>query len=210
MIFEKIDFKFDIVQLQNTVVDIERKFQPANQNDNFNGWSVLSSNGSYLDGWQKAHYLLDPKINPSEKNNMREALVKNFSEYTIETEICKDYLAEVIKQVRHLNLNPYRARIICLNAGAESVWHVDEKADNYCVRLHIPIKTNVGCVFETESQSDHMAADGSGYFVYVNRLHRVVNRGTDKRYHLVMNVLDQKGLTQYHSTDYFQNTVKQK
>ncbi len=205
MVFERIEFKFDISKLQNIVTRIEEKFQPANQNDNFNGWSVLSSNGSYLDGWQKAHYLLDPNISLVEKNEIRDALVKKFSDYTVETEICTGYLAEVINQIRNLNLQPCRARIICLNAQSESVWHVDSDADKYCVRLHIPIRTNEGCAFETESESGHMVADGGGYFVYVNRLHRVVNRGVDKRYHLVMNISDQSAMSKYHSTDYFKN-----
>jgi hypothetical protein len=99
-------------------------------------------------------------------------------------------------------LSPRRARIIRLSKGLRSSWHRDGPDNLYFVRLHIPIITNPGCIFEAKdadvTEVAHMPADGSSYILRVNRMHRVSNLGTEDRFHLVMDVWDTVGLTQHH------------
>ena len=198
MIFEKWDLRLDLHKLQEHLKQNVLDKEISRQSDAFGGWSVLSGSGDYKDGWQQGHLLLKPNVSDEVKNKVRNQMKKNFSEYTIETEICTGYLLEVINFIRDKNLNPYRARIICLSARSFSSWHTDSPPGMYAVRLHIPIITNEHCFFETRDEREHAPADGSAYFVYVNREHRVVNNGDMNRYHLVMDVCDRNYVSNYH------------
>lgn len=198
MIFEKWSLNFDILKLQEHLKQNVLNKEISRQSSAFGGWSVLSGNGDFKDGWQQGHLLLKDDVKPEVKNEIRSQIKKKFSEYTIETEICTGYLLEVINTLRSYNLSPSRARLICLTAGLHSSWHSDAPPSVYAVRLHIPILTNEHCFFETRDESEHIPADGSAYFVYVNREHRVINRGTTDRFHLVLDVKDMGQVSKFH------------
>ncbi|OFZ29180.1 MAG: hypothetical protein A2622_14150 [Bdellovibrionales bacterium RIFCSPHIGHO2_01_FULL_40_29] len=198
MISEKWNIKFDINRLQEHLKQFVINKEITRQSSAFGGWSVLSSDGDYKDGWQQGHLLYRKGVSEEQKKITRSQMNKKFSEYTIETEICHGYLLEVINTIRTHKLHPARARIICLTAGMSCSWHRDAAEGIYAVRLHIPIITNDGCFFETETESEHLPADGSAYFIHVNREHRVVNKGNEDRYHLVMDVFDKNNITQFH------------
>lgn len=198
MIFEKSDLKFDIDLLQQHLRNHVLDKEISRQSEAFGGWSVLSGNGDFKDGWQKGHLLYKKDVSDDEKQKIRGQITKKFSEYTVETEICTGYLLQVIESVREKKLMPYRARIICLTAGQSSIWHSDAPSHIYAVRLHIPILTNEECFFETKEEREHIPADGSAHFVYVNREHRVVNNGKTDRFHLVMDVRDEAGFSRHH------------
>lgn len=203
MIAEKLDLFVDINNLIQHLKDVVLSKPMVRPSDSFGGWSVLSSNGNYQDGWQPGHLLLQADVAEKEKMAIQSTIAKKFSDFKIETEICTGYLLNVIHMIRSHNLNPYRARIICLSPGGASVWHRDARDDQYAVRLHIPILTNEGCFFETLEERAHLPADGSSYAIYVNREHRVVNEGKTPRYHLVMNISDDSEVTQFHSRTQF-------
>ncbi len=198
MISEKWITKFDIQKLQKQLYNEVLAKEITRQSAAFGGWSVLSGNGDYQDGWQRGHILLNPSASQEDKRRIKDSIPKKFSEYTVETEICSGYLKEVIDYVRQAQLQPYRARIICLTAGLASTWHRDTPSKHYAVRLHIPIVTNPECFFETKTEKEHFPADGSAYFVYVNREHRVYNAGASDRYHLVIDVNDETNVSKYH------------
>lgn len=100
---------------------------------------------------------------------------------------------------RHLNDSPYirqclhtigevygRSRLMALEAGAEVSRHVDFNYHWYSrVRIHIPIVTNSDVVFYCGDQQVHMEA-GSCWIFDSWRHHRVVNAGTLRRTHLVV------------------------
>jgi hypothetical protein len=203
MISEKLGIKFDILKLRDHLEKNVFPLDMAKQSEAFGGWSVLSSNGNYKDGWQPGHLLLDKAVNESTKKEITSKMPKTFSEYTLETEICHGYLKEVIEATRALKLSPYRARITCLAAGKSSRWHIDVPPEKYAVRLHVPIFTNEKCFFETRTETEHLVADGSAYLLYVNREHRVINEGTTDRYHLIMDVRDMNQVSQYHRYEDF-------
>jgi hypothetical protein len=45
-----------------------------------------------------------------------------------------------------------------------------------------------------------MPADGSCYLVAVNCLHRAYNHGNEDRIHIIMDVIDDVGISKYHRT----------
>lgn len=205
MIAETWDFKFDILKLQKHLQETVFCLPITAQSEAFGGWSVLSSKGDYRDGWQKGHFLYNPNIGEEKKSEIQKTLTKPFSEYTTETEICTGYLKEVIDFIRSKDLKPARARISRLASGHSSSWHIDSQDHTYFVRLHIPIFTNEKCFFQTRDESQHLPADGSAYFLYVNREHRVVNDGDTDRYHLIMDVVDLNQNSKFHRREDFYN-----
>lgn len=203
MIFEKATFSVDVEQLRRDYEQVRNHFAPHMVSTFYGGWSVTSSTGSYKDGWLK------PGVNFEQvsKDMSREDYAKFVNEsgqqkpileYVKPTEACTEYLKSIIAVWSKMGLVPCRVRLALLKPGASSDWHQDAPDWLYNVRLHIPIVTNEGCIFETKTESTHIAADGSVYFVPVNNVHRVVNRGTTDRVHLIANIYDTKKVTQFH------------
>lgn len=198
MISEKWNLGLNVESLQKYLKDVVLDKEITRQSSAFGGWSVLSLNGSYKDGWQQGHLLLRSDTDREKKEEIRKSISQKFYTYTTKTEICVGYMDEIIELIKTKGLRPARARIICLTAGKASSWHRDAPDEIYAVRLHIPIITNPGCFFETQDEQEHMPADGSAYFIHVNREHRVINHGSENRYHLVMDVYDVEGVTTFH------------
>lgn len=189
MISEKWDTRFDIGKLREHLEKYVLPLEPVRQSTAFGGWSIQSSNGSYKDGWHLGSVALDDKMSVEEIKKFIESIgLKPISDYVRPTEICHGYLKFLIDFLAENKLDPRRARVTKLSPGQSSVWHRDAP-DNYpLVRLHIPIVTNPECRFETEAGCVHLPADGSSYFLPVNRMHRVVNDGSTERYHIIVDV----------------------
>lgn len=203
MIFEKLSLKFDIEKLKHHLENVVLPKPIIQQSPTFGGWSVLSGNGDYRDGWQKGFLAFKDDVSSEIKEAVRANSPANFTQYVHPTEICIGYLKQVIESIVDQHLSPYRARITCLCSQSSTSWHSDGKKDEYVVRLHIPLVTNPKCLFETREESHHLPADGSAYLVYVNREHRVVNFGDTDRYHLMMNVVDSRQISKFHRVEDF-------
>jgi len=189
-IYQSLATDFDIEKLVKHLKSVVFPLDPQMQAPAFGGWSVLSSNQNYRDGWHRGHVLInkDTRIEDLTKN-LKQLGAKPWSEYVYPTEICSGYLLEVIDSIKAKGFSPRRARIIKLCARSASAWHRDAPDDFPLVRLHVPIITNPECFFEIETGRCHLAADGNSYLIRVNRIHRVVNGGETDRYHLVMDVV---------------------
>lgn len=190
---------FDINKLQAHLHDYVLPLESVQQSSGFGGWAVTSSNGSYKDGWQMGHVQVKPNMTKEEIwQGMQKAGLKPIQNYILPTEICHGYLKHIMDFIQDHGLTPARARIVKLMPNFASSWHRDAPENIYCVRLHVPIITNEGCFFETENAREHLPADGSSYFIFVNRIHRVVNNGEAPRFHLIVDVRDYKGISQHH------------
>lgn len=199
MIYERWDKLFDIEKLQAHLRDHVLPLEPVRQSPSFGGWSVLSANGSYRDGWQQGHKVLTAETTLEQaRENLSGVGLKRPHEYKVPTEICHGYLLDLISELEQAGLYPRRARIIRLTPGMGSSWHRDCPDHHDAVRLHIPIITNEGCFFETETGRAHLPADGNAYFLRVNRMHRVMNNGTEYRYHFVADIRDTRHVSQFH------------
>jgi hypothetical protein len=205
MIAEKLDIKFDINRIRDYFNTHVKHLEPARQNDMFGGWSILSTSGDYQDGFQhpQRFYVYDKFSGEYEFDYERAHREIGFTwpkMHVNPTQVGTEYIAEVIKTIRGVGLNPHRARWTMITPNGTTSWHQDTWDDTYGVRLHIPVITNAKCAFETEEGSYHMAADGSCYLVAVNRLHKAYNYGNEERIHIIMDVIDDVGLSQYHQT----------
>lgn len=205
MVAEILNFKIDsdklLAHFQKFVLPLPSVGNPTM----FGGWSVLSSDGHYQDGWHSGHISEDRKLTVEEQRiALAEATKqrkKTSRDYCNPTEICHSYMRELIDQLIDQKLYPSRARIIRLCANTVTFKHRDHTDNAYAVRLHIPIITNEFCTFDIEGESMHFPADGSLYLVHVNRIHWACNRGTTDRYQLVIDVRDIDNRTISHRYD---------
>lgn len=82
-----------------------------------------------------------------------------------------------------------RSRLMGLAAGAEVPAHIDT---HYYwrthLRLHIPVITNPGVLFTCDNETVHMAA-GECWAFDSFRMHRVENKGSEQRVHLVLDTV---------------------
>ncbi len=205
--FEKLPFQFDINQLIQQYKHIEQQFPMVIRPDlkGNGGWSILSSNGSYKDGWymgascfesnDKTSGLKKIQLNSKKINSLQG---KPSKKYSVPTEICTGYIEEVMALLKKNGLDPTRARIAKIAAGYSTLWHRDGRPTDYAVRLHIPILTHTDVIFHTESGSRHLPADGSAYLIHVNQMHNLENNSPIDRIHLIMDIRDYKGISQFH------------
>ena len=200
MIFEELPLQFDVKKLRSHLREFVVPLSPHMVGKFFGGWSVLSSNGSYLDGWVSGERAFQPEFMPgsSVKEKLSVLGVKTAAEYCQPTEICTGYLREVVDTVRDAGFEPSRARLSLLKAHGQSTLHRDGPDSAYIVRLHVPIITNEHCFFNCDDGSAHLHATGGSYLLRVNRMHQVVNSGEKDRIHLIMSVRDTKGVSQFH------------
>lgn len=200
MIFEELPLYFDIEKLRSHVRESVLPLSPHMVGKFFGGWSVLSSNGSYLDGWVSGERAFQSDFMPyaSVEEKLSALGVKAAAEYCRPTEVCTGYLKEVMDTIRSAGFEPTRARLSLLKAQGQSTFHRDGPDSAYVVRLHVPIITNEHCFFNCDEGSAHLEASGRSYILRVNRMHQVVNSGNEDRIHLIISVRDMCGVSQFH------------
>jgi hypothetical protein len=186
MVFEKLPYHFNIQKLQgflmDTVIPIGDPFYPIEEG--FGGWSVTSDTGHWKDGWYTGEELKDPDM------------------YNKPTELYKGYMAEVLDFIKEQGFKITKVRISVLPPKSKSTIHRDYHPLNFRSRLHIPILTNEQCchiIYNnglTEKTEFHMPANGEAFMFWVNLKHQYVNMSNEKRYHLVMDAIDTKGITE--------------
>lgn len=203
MIAEKLKISFDIERIRDYFYTHVKPLEPVRASETFGGWSILSSNGDYRDGFEtgKDYVYFDEERNEYVLDYQKAHRETGFvwpEEHVHPTQVCTGYIAEVIQTIQRAGLKPYRARWTNLHPNVCMPWHRDAVQDAYAVRLHIPVITNEDCAFETEEGAFHMPADGSCYLVAVNQLHRAYNKGTTDRIHIIMDVIDTSGISKHH------------
>lgn len=187
-----------ILPLGKSVIQGEEYETPAYHG--FGGWSLLSSNGDYRDGWdffQNDEGEAMETYFPKNDNNYKALKFFNISMSTEHKNPTQGYVGEfarVLDQIAELGLTPRRARVTCLKAGAKSLVHKDSDDNEYMARIHIPIETNPKCVFLCDGDTLHMEA-GKAYMVWVNTWHQIRNDSDEDRYHLIMDAYDTKKIT---------------
>lgn len=198
--FEALKSKINIKLLQEQVRREIVNLPPCDR-VGYRGWSLLSSNGDYKDGWHSgssmfanAEYL---NSSPEFRTQMlNEIHARPGEDYVHPTQLYKGYLKKIIQFLDCLGFQPHRVQIALLKANEEISWHQDSPEGQYCVRLHIPIFTNASCFFEYPEKKIHLKADGSIYLLDGSKMHRFVNQGLEDRYHFISYVRDTQGHSQ--------------
>lgn len=175
------NFRADIPALVGHYHDVVCKVPATTYHDNnasYEGWAVTSRDGTTSDGVRRiernaapvatASAAPAPPAAPSGAGN-------------IPTLLCTGPLAGTLDGLSALGLRHFRARVMRLsNEGFEMKWHRD--ADKESWRLHVPVITNPNSVFEWKLDDGtvhriHMPADGTGWLIRVDKLHRAINNG---------------------------------
>jgi hypothetical protein len=212
MFYEKLDFiKFDhdklladvkkyVFPLGQQVIQGEEYETPAYHG--FGGWSLLSSNGDWRDGWdffQNDEGMAMETFFPKNDNNYKSLKFFNISmstEHKNPTQGYQGEIAHVLEQIEAMGLTPRRARVTCLKAGAKSLVHKDADDNEYMARIHIPLITNPKCVFIADGENLYMEP-GNAYMVWVNIWHQIRNDSDEDRYHIIMDAYDTKKITKH-------------
>jgi hypothetical protein len=201
MVYEKVSLNIDINRLCLEVNDIVLKYPIVSVTSKYGGWSILSSDGEYTDGWGSRHPDFDldhPSSIDLVQQQLKDRNLKSIKAYSRPTVLYNNYIKQIFEQIIELGFYPRRARLICLKADSSTTWHRDAPDWLYYTRMHIPIVTNSNVYFECEDGREHMPSDGSGYLIKVNRLHKFVNQSNFDRMHIVMDAWDSKHITKYH------------
>ena len=204
MIYEKLPLIFDIEKLKEYYHETVIKFPPVVQgvqgNSVWQAWAITSENGDYQDGCITNDFV--QKTLPNGEVMLDKEKTKGYRAPQVHvnyTQVGTGYVREIIEQIKAYGLNPCRARWAGLVAGKSTLWHRDEEDQNYRVFLHIPVITHSSCLFETKEGSVHLPADGSGYLLAVNRMHRGVNPSDQDKIHVMMDIVDNSGVTKHHA-----------
>lgn len=210
MFFEKLDYKVDIEALKKEVREsvftlgdqvVQGEDYETPQYNGFGGWSILSADGTYQDGWETIQ-LVDGDTMESLLPN-QEMVFKSYKymniahgiEHRNQTDACVGEIKKVIDDLRDLGFEPCRARVTCLKAGSKSLVHKDSETSEYMARIHIPLWTNPKCVHICQGFNLHMPADGGVYILWTNLWHQIRNDSNEDRYHIIMDAYDTKKIT---------------
>ncbi len=205
---EAIPFEIDNLALWSEVEDFLRSHPPAVRSPAVSGWALQAPIGAINpihSGWEMDFCPYNgpgnrgPTWTPRDLDEQRLVPIQNFSQ---PTPAMFPKMANLIANIENRGLVIRRARIIRLAPGADMKWHQDGSKFLYQARIHIPLKTNDKCFFESEFGRVHFPPDGSLYFVHINRPHRASNEGSTDRFHFVAHVWDTKAFTKHHQFDW--------
>ncbi|MTB52176.1 aspartyl/asparaginyl beta-hydroxylase domain-containing protein [Lewinella sp. W8] len=171
--FLRLPYQFDVARMVSELDDLLRLDWKAHYNEecfsgSWRGISFLSPSGQFQD-----ITLGNPNV--EEPLKATELLDR-----------CP-YFASVLSTFKCTLTS---ARLLWLRPGAIIKEHSDGQMgyEDGNFRLHIPVKTNDGVEFVLAGEQLVMEP-GSCWYTNVNHLHRVVNRGTTDRVHLVIDGL---------------------
>ena len=180
------NFRADIPRLVRHYQDVVCKEPATTYHDNnasYEGWAITSRDGTTSDGVRRI------ERKPAGGSAATTATVPApaapapapTGQGTIPTLLCNGALAETLDALAAAGLRHFRARVMRLsNEGFDMKWHRD--ADKESWRLHVPLITNPHSFFEWTLDDGsvhriHMAADGTGWLIRVDKLHRAINNG---------------------------------
>ena len=191
--FKIIPNLFNFEKLKKEFFDfIKEQYHPSMQGNTYGGWSILSSNGSINDGFiNGSKFLVRDQKTGAFHYDRKKAFTYGIlptHEYKYPTLLFRGEFAKIILNMQKLKLYPKRCRLIFLKKNSTIKWHQDGATGESVIRLHVPIITNKNCVFETATQKVHMPANGNGYLLFIDELHRAVNASGFDRYHIITDV----------------------
>lgn len=211
MWYEELDFKIDLERLRKDVREhvftlgdqvVQGEEYETPQYHGFGGWSILSRNADWRDGWEVIQTHAGNTLEsffPTQEMITKAYKYFNIAhslEYDKPTQGYVRYIREIIEQLKEMGLTPRRVRVTCLQPHSKSLVHKDAETTEYMARLHIPLWTNNKCVFICQGEHLHMK-EGKATLVWTNLWHQIRNDSDEPRYHILMDVYDTKKITQH-------------
>ena len=186
--FQKQDFKFDITKLQEAYNQLEKTNKFADLGILHFGAICLNRIPGDPDSIKghEARGLYWTKPDQSGNEVSRDVNIDESAYTELVPEFKGTYFEEVYK-ILSSKFKLGRTRILLKEPRSTLSWHRDPEP-----RLHIPIKTNPGCLMVIDNIAKHMPADGSVWITNNTKYHNAFNGGEENRIHLVACVLDYK------------------
>ena len=186
--FQKQDFKFDITKLQEAYNQLENTNKFADLGILHFGAICLNRIPGDPDSIKghKTRGLYWTKPDQSGNEVSRDVNIDESAYTELVPEFKGTYFEEVYK-ILSSKFKLGRTRILLKEPRSTLSWHRDPEP-----RLHIPIKTNPGCLMVIDNIAKHMPADGSVWITNNTKYHNAFNGGEENRIHLVACVLDYK------------------
>ena len=186
--FQKQDFKFDITKLQEAYNQLEKTNKFADLGILHFGAICLNRIPGDPDSIKghKSRGLYWTKPDQSGNEVSRDVNIDESAYTELVPEFKGTYFEEVYK-ILSSKFKLGRTRILLKEPRSTLSWHRDPEP-----RLHIPIKTNPGCLMVIDNIAKHMPADGSVWITNNTKYHNAFNGGEENRIHLVACVLDYK------------------
>ena len=186
--FQKQDFKFDITKLQEAYNQLEKTNKFADLGILHFGAICLNRIPGDPDSIKghKTRGLYWTKPDQSGNEVSRDVNIDESAYTELVPEFKGTYFEEVYK-ILSSKFKLGRTRILLKEPRSTLSWHRDPEP-----RLHIPIKTNPGCLMVIDNIAKHMPADGSVWITNNTKYHNAFNGGEEDRVHLVACVLDYK------------------
>jgi hypothetical protein len=186
--FQKQDFKFDITKLQEAYNQLEKTNKFADLGILHFGAICLNRIPGDPDSIKghKTRGLYWTKPDQSGNEVSRDVNIDESAYTELVPEFKGTYFEEVYK-ILSSKFKLGRTRILLKEPRSTLSWHRDPEP-----RLHIPIKTNPGCLMVIDNIAKHMPADGSVWITNNTKYHNAFNGGEENRIHLVACVLDYK------------------
>jgi len=176
------NFQADIGRLVRHYEDVVCKVPATTYHDNnasYEGWAITSRDGTTSDGVRRIERNV-PAAAPAPASAPAAPPAPS-GQGNIPTVLHSGAVAEVLDKLTGLGLRHFRSRMMRLsNEGFDMKWHRD--ADKESWRLHVPVLTNPNSFFEWKLDDGtihriHMPADGTGWLLRVDKLHRAINNG---------------------------------
>lgn len=211
MWYEELDFEYDLDRLRKDVREyvftlgdqvIQGEEFETPLYKGFGGWSLLSRNADWRDGWEVIQTHTGNTLEsffPTQEMIIKAYKYFNIAhslEYDKPTQAYVRYIREILEQLKSLGLTPRRARVTCLKSHSKSLVHKDADTTEYMARLHLPLWSNEKCVFICEGKHLYMEP-GKAYLIWANQWHQIRNDSDEDRYHIIMDVYDTKKITKH-------------
>lgn len=203
--YEILPFKFKQRKLKEELLYLLQNEDPVIQESDigykgFGGWSLQSANRKHTDGWDIQGDFTFEK--DGKMTTVKRPKQYHPNLYTKRTNACTGYFNEVLDTIESKGFFIRRARITFVEKGVHSVVHRDAPDNVYMARIHIPIITNEDVWHQIGKNKFNMPANGSAYMIWVNNIHQFGNDSQSKRYHIIMDAYDVKGVTQHFKYQY--------
>jgi len=178
---ELAGYKFDVVQLMMEYEDIVLRYPLNNPNQINLKYSEELGNPDSLDFDRRAAYLNGSLY--AKKNGYADGKESDFK--NIQPELKGTYLEHVITEVS--KLAPIgRVRWAKLGPKVTYSLHYDEDP----FRFHVPVQTNIKCLFIVEDTIQRMPNVGSVYKLLTNTFHTAANLSfRQDRHHLIFDTI---------------------
>jgi hypothetical protein len=111
--------------------------------------------------------------------------------------LCVGEYANILDYLEMHGWFTFRARVMTLLPNNPVNWHVD--GYDTSMRYHVPIITNDQFYLQWRDiegvHSCHIPANGKGYFIRTDVPHQYINRGTEPRTHIIIDIRKHEYIT---------------